>query len=329
MWRQRILRLARPLSVVGATAGAGTTAALGASPPHTATDVFAEIPMDHFAAEALAMESPFHRRDAELINRGRAERPGSVSKRHTPTQTHVVRIVLTGGPCAGKSSAMAHLIKSATAEGFDVVTAPETATMMFNSGLSFPTDEGAADYEDKAFLFQQSLIRLQLQMERSLTTVAASTGRPTIVVFDRGLLDAKGYMSAGMWQRVLDSMDDGGVAGTGRGVTEAYCLKRYDGVLHLTTAADGAAAYYKHGMVTDDSGSKVFRRETPKEAIDLDRKMQVAWAAHPRHLVIPNADSFREKVEAATAAVLKVARDTHPQQWRAAHARGARGGSAK
>ena len=32
---------------------------------------------------------------------------------------------------------------------------------------------------------------------------------------------------------------------------------RYDGVVHLVTAADGAPSHYKYGVVEDDSGGQV------------------------------------------------------------------------
>ena len=43
----------------------------------------------------------------------------------------MVRIALTGGPCAGKSSALAEMLAAATASGFDVYLVPETATTVF------------------------------------------------------------------------------------------------------------------------------------------------------------------------------------------------------
>ena len=50
--------------------------------------------------------------------------------------TKVTRVALTGGPCAGKSSALKHLVENATANGFDVLTAPEIATLYFNSSYT-------------------------------------------------------------------------------------------------------------------------------------------------------------------------------------------------
>ena len=77
--------------------------------------------------------------NAYLMQRGRAARSRQVGKRYGPAHTEVVRIALTGGPCAGKSSALDHLTRSATDEGFDVLTAPEVATLYFNASYQLPT----------------------------------------------------------------------------------------------------------------------------------------------------------------------------------------------
>mmetsp|Transcript_44363 Transcript_44363/g.88679 ORF Transcript_44363/g.88679 Transcript_44363/m.88679 type:complete len:122 (+) Transcript_44363:666-1031(+) len=97
-------------------------------------------------------------------------------------------------------------------------------------------------------------------------------------------------------------------------VWQDYILRRYDSVVHLVTAADGAEAYYKRGQVQDDSGHSVFRKETPDEAVALDRRLQQCWASHPCHVVVNNdASGFEGKLRRATDVVLGVARRLHPQ----------------
>ena len=65
-------------------------------------------------------------------------------------------------------------------------------------------------------------------------------------------------------------------------ICEEYMHKRYDGVVHLVTAADGARAHYKHGHVLDDAGGVVIRREGPEEAVEQDLKLRKVWAPHRR-----------------------------------------------
>ena len=239
-------------------------------------------------------------------------------------EPYVVRVALTGGPCGGKSSALALLMKRATREGFDVYFAPETATVILNSGFQFPTDPAAPTYEHQLFAFQMGLMRMQLQNERAMTELAASTGRPSIIIFDRGLLDAKGYMTARLWDRVLSTLDPrGGEPGAHGPVTEDYLLGRYDGVVHLVTSADGAEKFYKWGKTVDDGGNAVFRRESPDEARALDKTMQKVWRNHPMHTVVTNTGyaDFQGKLQAAASAILAVAHETHPQAWSKAQGR--------
>jgi len=208
--------------------------------------------------------------------------------------TEVVRIALTGGPCAGKTSALTALEATARAAGFRMMATTEIATLMRAGGC----DEAATP----VLAFQTSLAQLQLGLEDALTAVGESTGLPTILITDRGALDAKSYMPSSTWSAVLDAIDS----------TEESLLSRYDGVIHLLTAADGARQFYKWGNVTDDSGHWVYRKESPEEAIVMDRKTQAAWAAHPRRLIIPNAGPFSNKTKQAAAAMLKIAHETHP-----------------
>jgi len=38
--------------------------------------------------------------------------------------------------------------------------------------------------------------------------IASATGRPSILILDRGLLDNKGYIEAAGWGRVIESLDE-------------------------------------------------------------------------------------------------------------------------
>jgi predicted ATPase len=271
-------------------------------------------------------EGPLHRIYSVLASKARAEKVGRVGSFKSPTETTVVRIVLTGGPCAGKSSSLTHLTEELKLEGFDVYVAPEMATLVFNCGFQWPDDDDPKRAA-KILSFQTALFKLQLQLERSMTVMAAATGRPSIIIFDRGLMDGKGYMEPEWWEQLLHDVAHVGrdVVLLGRDVSEQYILQRYDGVIHMVTAAEGAAAFYKHGDVVDDAGNQVFRREAPTEAIALDHKTRRCWQDHPRHIVVENPPApedggmagFHKKLRTATQAVLEIARQVHPQTARA------------
>merc|ERR1711879_300015 len=100
--------------------------------------------------------------------------------------------------------------------------------------------------------------------------------------------DIAAYLPPAAWAEVLKEND----------LTEEYCLERYDGVVHLVTAADGAEKFYKWGETVDDSGNKVTRNEPPEVARELDRKIKGCWKDHPKlGLIINGKDGFDGKLK--------------------------------
>jgi len=275
--------------------------------------------VDDFTVRRHTEDVALRALNADLMDRGRSQNTRAVGQMFSPQKTRVVRIALTGGPCAGKSSALEHLIENAKAEGFDVMTAPEVATLYLNTGYSFPS-ASSDTFGAQKFAFQKNILKLQLQMERCYSDLGGSTGRPTIVVFDRGLRDCRAFMSEDEWPIALAELDKELPNGPNGRITDDYTYQRYDGVIHLVTAADGCEeGVYKFGVVEDDTGGRVYRRETPAEAIEQDRKLQQAWQAHPRHVVVTNVvddepRGFAGKLEEATEAVLAIARLVHPKE---------------
>jgi hypothetical protein len=219
----------------------------------------------------------------------------------------LTRIALAGGPCSGKSSALEFLQTKLAHQGVQVYCAPEVVTLLFHAGIQF---EGGD--REKEFAYQLSVCRLQMALEANLTRIAESrldTYPKSVLIMDhRGILDNKGYMDAAMWQQLLDNLhkeasDSGKIS---KGLTEADILARYEGILHLVTAADGAEAFYKSGETTDDSGTDVLRRETPEQARALDQTMWEVWKGHPHHVKIRNVGNFKDKLEATAQAVLEL-----------------------
>ena len=73
--------------------------------------------------------------------------------------------------------------------------------------------------------------------------------------------------------------------------------RRYEAVLHLVTAADGAENFYNFGNQA--------RSETVDEAKDLDRKLINAWVGHPHFSIIQNSSiTFQDKIDKTLSTVL-------------------------
>ena len=226
-----------------------------------------------------------------------------------------MRVVLTGGPCGGKSSALKGLKEAATEHGFDVWSVPEVATTVMNAGFMWNVPQ--------KIQFQTIVAQLQLQLERPLLQLAGEKiNRPTIMIFDRGMLDGKSFVNDDEWEQILNKNN----------YTHAKSLGRYDCVVHLVTAANGAPLSYKHNSegqeITDDNGHPVTRRETPEEAIEQDEKLQQCWSDHPKHFIIHNNETaeeeeaakegtttaFERKMKKAIEYILSVADEVHPRR---------------
>jgi len=196
---------------------------------------------------------------------------------------------LTGGPCGGKGSCQKFLREKLEAKGYDVYTCPEGPTIFFNNGglNAFLTAGGTLitdlpDTKDKLMQFQTAIIQMQLTMESGFQTMARSTGKKSVIFCDRGVYDIACYLpeqtEGEAWKTLLKKNKQ----------VPIKLLSRYAGVVYLQTAAIGAEKFYKSGDTTDDAGNKVFRRETPEEAKELDANVKKCWKNHKNLIEITN-----------------------------------------
>ena len=192
----------------------------------------------------------------------------------------IVKIVVTGGPCGGKSTALAYIKKTAEARGFRVLTVGETATELISGGVAPWTCATNATYQG----FQIALQKYKEDL--FLSAAETMAGDKVLLVCDRGLLDNRAYMKEEEFFACLAA----------RGETLDEYLLRYDAVFHLTTAALGAEAFY---TVSNNPA----RTETAEEARAVDKRLLDAWRGHPRHTVIGNEGSFDEKMERLCASL--------------------------
>jgi CYTH domain-containing protein len=97
-------------------------------------------------------------------------------------------------------------------------------------------------------------------------------------------MDISAYMSPDMWEDI-----------TSQAGTDSSALRnRYDAVLHLVSAADGAEQYYT--TATNSTRYEQMNEEGLKIARELDKKVIKAWSAHPHLRVINNHDDFDTKL---------------------------------
>ena len=185
----------------------------------------------------------------------------------------ISKIVVTGGPCGGKSTAVSWIRKAFTERGYHVLFIPETATELFTGGVPLIS-------HGTNMSFQMCNFSLQLQKEAAFTRAAMGLEtEKVLIVCDRGALDNKAYMSPDDFARMLNSF----------GKTEAELCSSYGAVFHLVSAAKGAVSFY----TTENNN---VRTETPEQVAALDDRMIAAWAGHPYFRQIDNSTGFEEKM---------------------------------
>mmetsp|Transcript_16081 Transcript_16081/g.37075 ORF Transcript_16081/g.37075 Transcript_16081/m.37075 type:complete len:410 (+) Transcript_16081:55-1284(+) len=196
------------------------------------------------------------------------------------------KFILTGGPCGGKTTAIARLSFFLKERGFEVIACSEVYTILASNGMSldFYSTEGMDT------VIQNSVLDVQLSLEDSIERVLKARGKPAVLLCDRGPMDGKAYLSDEKWKKILDE----------RGVSEAELRDmRYNAVFHMVTAADGASTFY-----TLENNQA--RSETPEQARDLDRRSQKCWLGHAHMYVLDNSTDFESKLQRLVNIVSKL-----------------------
>ncbi len=195
-------------------------------------------------------------------------------------QMEITKIVITGGPCAGKSTAMSWVQNAFTQMGYTVLFVPETATELITGGVAPWTCGTNGEY-------QKCQLRLQLDKERVFEQAAKTMDADKVlIVCDRGALDNKAYMDGVEFAATLEYL----------GTNEIELRDNYDAVFHLVTAAKGAEEFYT-------TANNSARTETVDEAAALDDKLISAWTGHPHLRVIDNSSNFEDKMKRLIAEI--------------------------
>lgn len=189
------------------------------------------------------------------------------------------RVVLTGGPGAGKTAVL-ELIRRSLCE--HVVVLPEAAGIVFGGGFPRAPREGVRRAAQRAIFFVQ----------RELES-AAESANPAIMLCDRGTVDGAAYWPGPdtLWSSV--------------GVPRLTELARYDTVIQLRTPSAA------HGY----DRANPLRIETPEDAARVGERIAVEWDGHPRVFVVEATDDFVVKARLAVDLVraeLPACCRTHP-----------------
>lgn len=202
----------------------------------------------------------------------------------------IKKVVLTGGPCAGKSTALSKLENYLLEKRYAVLIVAESATELIHGGIRPFGNQAIYGFD-----FQGIILDYQLNKEKSYEQAAKlleATGRDVIILYDRGVLDNKAYLDHTGWQKLLKE----------RELKESDLQENYDLVIHMVTAASGAEDAYT-------LQNNQARTETIEEARILDKRTLQAWSGHSNLKIIDNSCSFDEKIDNVLEECLKLLGD--------------------
>lgn len=204
----------------------------------------------------------------------------------------ITKIVLTGGPAAGKTTLISRILKEFKREdGWRVITVPETATELI-SGFGIKPFDSCVTMEQ----FQYFVIDDQLHKERLALKAAQTVAEERIIIiYDRAVIDDKAYITDEQFKTTLSYF----------GKNEQEILAGYDAVLHLVTCAKGAEFAYNYGNAA--------RSESIDKAREMDDLTLRAWSGHPNLFVVDNAVNFEDKINRAIARIYQVIGQEAPE----------------
>lgn len=180
------------------------------------------------------------------------------------------RIAVTGGPGAGKTTAI-DLFRRELGESTVIV--PEAGTILFAGGFPrspLPGPRRAA---------QLAIYHTQCQLEAAQAEIFPRR----ILLCDRGTLDGAAY-----WP---DGAEDFFAA---VGTTLQTELARYDAVVFFETAAAGGIGI---------EGGNPIRNESLDQAVALDKRLHDVWAQHDDFFYVPHHPSFFRKLTIGLGAI--------------------------
>lgn len=182
-----------------------------------------------------------------------------------------LKILITGGACAGKTQAINYIKEYLTNLGYYVYISNEVPTMLISNGV---------DYQkiDK-MNFQQLVIELQIQMEKFYKNVLSfSKGNKNIILFDGSPIDSLKFITKKEFDEIICNY----------GLTYNEILSSYDGIIHLETVAKKFPELY-----TTSNNSA--RMNNITDAIERDNKLIDAYKLHPNHIIIGSYKDIDEK----------------------------------
>ena len=185
---------------------------------------------------------------------------------------NVKRVVITGGPCAGKTTAIESIRTYFEQKKSRVIFAGEVPTEIMRMGITL------AKYGKLPF--QRAIIDLQRKKEQVIMDAACSVddGQEVLIIYDRGILDHFIYLNSEEQKLIEEEM----------GLDRQQLYGNYDLVIHMLSVASEMPELYENSE---------FRLEAVPEAKEIDDKIGNIWKQHANYVRIGCERDFDVKIQ--------------------------------
>lgn len=186
----------------------------------------------------------------------------------------VIKLVITGGPCGGKSTIIPILKEKTEKLGVMVATLIEVPTLY--SKMGFQLGEKNPDVDG----LQKSMFQTQIFMEEQIYKYLE--GKQAVILLDRGIMDYKVYSSSNVWRETLLE----------NRLTEKEIYTRYDLVCFLDSLACSSNSYYELARYNNPA-----RFEDAEQARENNKKLYRVWKNFPNFFHFSSDVSIDEKID--------------------------------
>lgn len=207
---------------------------------------------------------------------------------------NIKKIVLTGGPCAGKTTIFESIEKYLKEKDYYVITLNETATELIKSNIIPSYDKTLT------LIFQDIIMKYQYIKERCAYNYAKSIAKnkKVIILCDRGIMDNFAYLDTyEEFERILSNNN----------LDELKILNDYDLVIDLVSTAT---------LKPDSYELDGIRYETIDEATIKDKKTSTAWVHHSNLKIIKPTKDINKKKDIVLKEIEKYLNDIKREPYK-------------
>lgn len=193
----------------------------------------------------------------------------------------MLKIVITGGPCSGKTEIINYLVENLENRGYFVFVCKDTIKELELNGIKKDTYITDRD-------FQNILLDRQIEKEHFYNTLEYFYPSDKLVIlYEKGIMDIGNLIdNVYIFEKMLNERD----------LTFLKVYENYDCVIHLVTAANGSEkGYLWHSLDSINYDKTIDRTISPKEAIKIDKQILDLWENHKDIVVVDNTNDFKDK----------------------------------